>query len=108
MGGRFDGGGRLRLRPSRLSALHSEACPWTPPPSRHSPQRGLVGEIIARFEKRGFQLRGLKAINVERSLAEKHYSDLSAKPFFKDLVRHSEHTSQSVCLPPTCHAHVQC
>jgi hypothetical protein len=50
-------------------------------------QRGLVGEIISRFEKRGFQLRALKVINVERSLAETHYSDLSSKPFFKDLVR---------------------
>jgi len=49
-------------------------------------QRGLVGEIISRFEKRGFQLRALKVINVERSLAETHYSDLSSKPFFKDLV----------------------
>eukprot|EP00195_Chlamydomonas_chlamydogama_P013650 CAMPEP_0202893572 /NCGR_PEP_ID=MMETSP1392-20130828/3125_1 /ASSEMBLY_ACC=CAM_ASM_000868 /TAXON_ID=225041 /ORGANISM="Chlamydomonas chlamydogama, Strain SAG 11-48b" /LENGTH=142 /DNA_ID=CAMNT_0049577949 /DNA_START=102 /DNA_END=530 /DNA_ORIENTATION=+ len=49
-------------------------------------QRGLVGEIIARFEKRGFTLRGLKIINVERSLAEKHYADLSAKPFFGALV----------------------
>ena len=31
-------------------------------------------------------MRALKVINVERALAEKHYSDLSSKPFFKDLV----------------------
>ncbi|WOL16697.1 nucleoside diphosphate kinase 1 [Canna indica] len=49
-------------------------------------QRGLIGEIISRFEKKGFYLKGLKMINVERSFAEKHYSDLAAKPFFGSLV----------------------
>ncbi|XP_022756909.1 nucleoside diphosphate kinase B-like [Durio zibethinus] len=51
-------------------------------------QRGLVGEIISRFEKKGFYLKGLKLINVERSFAEKHYADLSAKPFFNGLVEY--------------------
>ncbi|XP_022770166.1 nucleoside diphosphate kinase B-like [Durio zibethinus] len=51
-------------------------------------QRGLVGEIISRFEKKGFHLKGLKLINVERSFAEKHYADLSAKPFFNGLVEY--------------------
>jgi len=36
-------------------------------------QRGLVGEVIKRFEARGYSLRGLKLMNVERSLAENHY-----------------------------------
>ncbi|KAL5056193.1 hypothetical protein RYX36_036875 [Vicia faba] len=45
-------------------------------------QRGLVGEIISRFEKKGFYLKGLKFVNVEHAFAEKHYSDLSARPFF--------------------------
>ncbi|PKA53316.1 Nucleoside diphosphate kinase 1 [Apostasia shenzhenica] len=49
-------------------------------------QRGLVGEVISRFEKRGFYLKGLKLITVERSFAEKHYEDLAAKPFFAGLV----------------------
>ncbi|KAL5706872.1 nucleoside-diphosphate kinase [Ranunculus cassubicifolius] len=49
-------------------------------------QRGLVGEIICRFEKKGFTLRGLKLMNVERAFAEKHYEDLSARPFFNGLV----------------------
>lgn len=49
-------------------------------------QRGLVGEIIKRFEQRGYTLKGLKLMNVERSLAEKHYADLSSKPFFPGLV----------------------
>ena len=49
-------------------------------------QRGLVGEIIGRFERKGFTLRGLKLFTPGRELAEEHYKDLSQKPFFKDLV----------------------
>nr|TKW22009.1 hypothetical protein SEVIR_4G200600v2 [Setaria viridis] len=52
-------------------------------------QRGLIGEIISRFEKKGFYLKALKLVNVERSFAEKHYSDLSAKPFFQGLRCHT-------------------
>ncbi|KAK6918673.1 Nucleoside diphosphate kinase-like domain [Dillenia turbinata] len=48
----------------------------------------LVGEIISRFEKKGFILKGLKLVNVERSFAEQHYADLSAKPFFNGLVEY--------------------
>ncbi|CAA3024574.1 nucleoside diphosphate kinase B [Olea europaea subsp. europaea] len=51
-------------------------------------QRGLVGEIIGRFEKKGFTLKGLKLITVDRPFAEKHYADLSAKPFFNGLVEY--------------------
>ncbi|OMP00751.1 Nucleoside diphosphate kinase [Corchorus olitorius] len=51
-------------------------------------QRGLVGEIISRFEKKGFYLKGLKFITVDQSFAEKHYADLSAKPFFTGLVEY--------------------
>ncbi|KAF4373674.1 hypothetical protein G4B88_029624 [Cannabis sativa] len=51
-------------------------------------QRGLVGEIIGRFEKKGFTLRGLKFITVDSAFAEKHYADLSAKPFFCGLVEY--------------------
>ncbi|XP_009758298.1 nucleoside diphosphate kinase 1-like [Nicotiana sylvestris] len=49
-------------------------------------QRGLMGEIIGRFEKKGFYLKGLKFMTVDRAFAEKHYADLSAKPFFNGLV----------------------
>ncbi|XP_030473785.2 nucleoside diphosphate kinase 1 [Syzygium oleosum] len=49
-------------------------------------QRGLIGEIIGRFEKKGFSLKGLKLVSVDRPFAEKHYADLSAKPFFSGLV----------------------
>ncbi|KAI4302837.1 hypothetical protein MLD38_038538 [Melastoma candidum] len=51
-------------------------------------QRGLIGEIISRFEKKGFSLKGLKLISVDRGFAERHYADLSAKPFFNGLVEY--------------------
>eukprot|EP00177_Eucheuma_denticulatum_P000983 GFKZ01001775.1.p1 GENE.GFKZ01001775.1~~GFKZ01001775.1.p1 ORF type:complete len:151 (-),score=16.88 GFKZ01001775.1:98-550(-) len=49
-------------------------------------QRGLVSEVIKRFEQKGFYLRGMKLMNVSKSHAETHYSDLSDKPFFGTLV----------------------
>jgi len=49
-------------------------------------ERGLTGEIIKRFSEKGLKLKGLKAMVVSRELAEDHYSDLSAKPFFGELV----------------------
>ncbi|KAJ9206263.1 hypothetical protein DTO166G4_7430 [Paecilomyces variotii] len=49
-------------------------------------QRGLVGPIISRFEQRGFKLVALKLVTPSQEHLEKHYSDLSDKPFFKGLV----------------------
>jgi len=49
-------------------------------------QRALVGEIISRFEKKGFTLKALRMFVPGKELAEEHYKDLSSKPFFKDLV----------------------
>ncbi|NES98181.1 MAG: nucleoside-diphosphate kinase [Desertifilum sp. SIO1I2] len=49
-------------------------------------QRNLVGDIISRFEKKGFTLVGLKLLNVSRELAEQHYDVHKEKPFFKGLV----------------------
>ncbi|GFZ50023.1 Nucleoside diphosphate kinase [Saitozyma sp. JCM 24511] len=51
-------------------------------------QRGLVGEIIARFEKRGFKLAALKMETPSKELLEKHYGDLADKPFFPKLVKY--------------------
>merc|ERR1712098_607812 len=48
-------------------------------------QRGLVGEIISRFEKRGYFLLGMKYLRPTKEFAEEHYSDLSEKPFFGAL-----------------------
>lgn len=49
-------------------------------------QRGLVGNIISRFEAKGYQLVGLKMLKVSRELAEKHYGEHKEKPFFPGLV----------------------
>lgn len=49
-------------------------------------QRGLVGEIISRFEAKGFTLVGLKFMQVSRELAEQHYDVHREKPFFAGLV----------------------
>ncbi|MCC5622463.1 nucleoside-diphosphate kinase [Nostoc sp. CHAB 5715] len=49
-------------------------------------QRGLVGEIIRRFETKGFTLVGLKFLKVSRELAEQHYDVHRERPFFPGLV----------------------
>lgn len=49
-------------------------------------QRGLVGEIISRFETKGFTLVGLKFMMVSRELAEQHYGVHRERPFFASLV----------------------
>ncbi len=49
-------------------------------------RRGLVGEIIARFERKGFRLVGLKLLKISQELAERHYAEHRGKPFFSGLV----------------------
>ncbi|MGC9122413.1 MAG: nucleoside-diphosphate kinase [Thermogladius sp.] len=49
-------------------------------------RRGLVGEIISRFEKKGFRIVGLKMLRMNRELAEKFYSVHKGKPFFNSLI----------------------
>lgn len=49
-------------------------------------QRGLVGEVIRRFETKGFTLVGLKLMSVSKELAEQHYDVHKEKPFFKGMV----------------------
>lgn len=49
-------------------------------------QRGLVGEIIARFERRGLQIVNLRMLQVEDALARRHYAVHADKPFFEDLI----------------------
>ncbi len=48
--------------------------------------RGLVGEVIARIERKGMRLAALELRSVERSLAEQHYAEHDGKPFFADLL----------------------
>ena len=49
-------------------------------------QRGLVGDIISRFEKKGLKIVAMKFVSVSKELAEKHYGIHKGKPFFKPTV----------------------
>jgi nucleoside-diphosphate kinase len=49
-------------------------------------ERKLAGEILARFERRGLEIRAAKLLTVDRSLAEQHYAEHKEKPFFGELV----------------------
>jgi len=51
-------------------------------------RRGLVGEILGRFEKKGFKIVALKLMRVSFDLAEEHYAEHKEKPFFKPLVEY--------------------
>ncbi len=50
-------------------------------------QRGLAGEIVTRFEKKGLQLVGAKLMRISQQLAETHYEPHTGKPFYPGLVR---------------------
>lgn len=49
-------------------------------------QRGLVGEIVKRFEEKGFKLAGAKLMQVSEDLAKEHYKEHVERPFFGELV----------------------
>src|SRR5579884_3576386 len=48
--------------------------------------RGLTGEIIARFERKGLRIVALRHMTVTRDLAEQHYAEHAERPFFGELV----------------------
>jgi nucleoside-diphosphate kinase len=48
--------------------------------------RGLAGEILARFERRGLVVRAARLVHVDSDLAERHYAEHAEKPFFGELV----------------------
>jgi nucleoside-diphosphate kinase len=50
-------------------------------------QRRLVGAILQRFEQKGLRLAGLKLVQTDRALAEKHYAVHKGKPFYDSLVQ---------------------
>ncbi|XP_052467303.1 nucleoside diphosphate kinase A-like [Carassius gibelio] len=50
-------------------------------------QRGLIGDIIKRFEQKGFKLVAMKLIQADEDLLRQHYCDLKDQPFFPGLVR---------------------
>ena len=49
-------------------------------------ERGLTGEILARFERKGLRIVAVKDMTVDRGLAERHYAEHVERPFFGDLV----------------------
>ncbi|WP_289890092.1 nucleoside-diphosphate kinase [Virgibacillus pantothenticus] len=49
-------------------------------------QRNLIGDIVSRFEAKGFKLAGAKLMTISTELAEKHYSEHKERPFFGELV----------------------
>ena len=49
-------------------------------------ERGLVGEIVGRLERKGFRIVAADLRTVDRSLAEEHYAEHAGKPFFEDLL----------------------
>jgi nucleoside-diphosphate kinase len=49
-------------------------------------ERGLTGEILARFERKELRIVAMKHITVEKDLAEQHYAEHRERPFFGDLV----------------------
>ena len=51
-------------------------------------QRGLIGQIVARFEAKGFKLQAMKLFSPTKELLEQHYSDLAGKGFFAGLIEY--------------------
>jgi nucleoside-diphosphate kinase len=49
-------------------------------------ERGLTGEVIARFERKGLRLLALKQVHIDEDLAGQHYEEHTSKPFFGELV----------------------
>ncbi|MEW5961756.1 MAG: nucleoside-diphosphate kinase [Chloroflexota bacterium] len=51
-------------------------------------ERGLIGQIISRFEQRGLKMVGLKLLQVSAALARRHYAIHEGKPFFEPLIQY--------------------
>lgn len=51
-------------------------------------QRGLIGEVITRFEQRGMRIAALKLIHIDEPLARRHYAIHEGKPFYEPLIRY--------------------
>ncbi|XWS60315.1 hypothetical protein CRYUN_Cryun07bG0025400 [Craigia yunnanensis] len=92
------------LNVRHLAAFHKQSHLFTKSPTRPFPYTkshvrksthgiflpylvaSLVGEIISRFERKGFKLTGLKLFQCPKELAEEHYKDLKAKSFYPKLI----------------------
>ncbi|MGC9359088.1 MAG: nucleoside-diphosphate kinase [Anaerolineae bacterium] len=51
-------------------------------------QRGLIGEIVLRLERRGLKIIGMKLMQIDKDLAERHYGIHRGKPFFEGLIQY--------------------
>src|SRR3954452_11087534 len=49
-------------------------------------RRGLIADILGRFERRGFRFRGIRLLHLDRATAEQHYAEHRERPFFGELV----------------------
>jgi len=51
-------------------------------------QRGLIGQVLSRFEAKGFKFVGLKLMRITPELAARHYAEHQGKPFYDGLIKH--------------------
>jgi nucleoside-diphosphate kinase len=51
-------------------------------------QRGLIGQLLSRFESKGFKIVALKLIRISPELAARHYAEHQGKPFYEGLIKH--------------------
>ncbi|MCR4633670.1 MAG: nucleoside-diphosphate kinase [Erysipelotrichaceae bacterium] len=51
-------------------------------------QRGLIGEVIARIERRGYRIADMKMINLSEAVLREHYAHIADKPFFPETLRY--------------------
>jgi len=79
--------------------VHAESFPYTGVPGTNRERtfiavkpdgvhRGLIGEVVKRFEAKGYKLVAIKFVQPTQSFAEQHYHDLAKKPFFPGLVKY--------------------
>lgn len=50
--------------------------------------RGLVGEVLARIERKGYRIEGIKSLTMDRKLAERHYAEHKGELFYENLINY--------------------
>merc|ERR1711870_176917 len=75
----------LEENPTKMAGNRERTFIMLKPDAVH---RGLVGEIIKRFEQKGFKLVAMKMMHASEELLKEHYADLSSKAFFPGLVKY--------------------
>merc|ERR1712018_152082 len=75
----------LEENPTKMAGNRERTFIMLKPDAVH---RGLVGEIIKRFEAKGFKLVAMKMMHASEELLKEHYADLSSKAFFPGLVKY--------------------